>query len=94
MGSGRELKRAQKIYGIENFVKTILKFFNSREECANYEALVVNKQCISDPMCYNIVLGGDKGLTYNTLLVINYHRVVYNVERRALTNVIKRLNIL
>ena len=85
MGSGRELRRAQKIYGIENFFKTILKFFNTREECANYEALVVNKQCISDPMCYNIVLGGDTGLTYNTLLVIDkdgkYHRVVYNDER-------------
>lgn len=85
MGSGRKLKRAQQIYGIENFVKTILKYFDTREECANYEALIVNEQCINDPECYNVVLGGDTGLTYNTLLTIdsngNYHRVTYTDER-------------
>ena len=31
MGSGRCLKRAQKIYGIENFVKTITYFYINME---------------------------------------------------------------
>ena len=41
MGSGLKLKRAFKKYGIENFSKEILKFFDTREELTDYEADVV-----------------------------------------------------
>lgn len=55
MGSGLRLNYAFKKYGMENFTKEILKFFDTREECAKYEAEVVNKNLINDPNCYNVI---------------------------------------
>lgn len=60
MGSGLKLKRAYKKYGIENFSKEIIKFFNTREELSDYEATVVTEQLINDCNCYNISLGGEQ----------------------------------
>lgn len=59
MGSGTKLHIAYKKYGIENFTKTILKEFKSREEASDYEAEVVNEVLIKDHKCYNCRLGGD-----------------------------------
>lgn len=58
MGSGHRLHRAYKKYGISNFSKEILKYFNSREEALNYEEDIVNEVLIKDNNCYNEVLGG------------------------------------
>lgn len=60
MGSGYYLKSAQEKYGINNFKKEILHFFESRDEMMNYEAKIVNTQMIhkNNPMCYNLVRGG------------------------------------
>ena len=68
MGSGSRLHYAYKEFGIENFKKEILKFFDTREECAKYEAFIVNEELITDINCYNISLGGE---TYNTLNTIS-----------------------
>ena len=68
MGSGTRLRRAYKKYGIENFTKEILKFFNTREECAEYEAEVVTEALVLDNNCYNISCGGE---TFNTLSSIS-----------------------
>ena len=46
MGSGTRLNYAYKKYGIENFTKEILKFFDTREECAEYEAEMVTEELI------------------------------------------------
>ena len=59
MGSGTRLRYAYEKYGIENFTKEILKFFETREEAAKHEADVVNEVLIKDENCYNISLGGD-----------------------------------
>ena len=59
MGSGSILNYAYKIYGIENFTKEIIKFFENREECSLYESQVVNKDVASNRNCYNVRLGGD-----------------------------------
>jgi len=58
MGSGTRLHYAYKKYGIENFTKEILKFFNTREEANEYEAEIVNEDLVNDDNCYNIIKGG------------------------------------
>lgn len=58
MGSGKRLKTAIKKYGIENFEKEILKFFDSLKELSDYEAQIVNEELLNNSMCYNIVKGG------------------------------------
>ena len=67
-GSGQRLKMAIKLYGRENFKKEILKFFDSREKLSEYEALIVNENCVADRECYNMAIGGDKR---NCMLVVD-----------------------
>lgn len=69
MGSGNLLHKAYKKYGKENFNKEILRFFDNREELANYEELFVNENLITDFNCYNISIGGEKWKTYKTIPV-------------------------
>lgn len=61
MGSGHRLHRAYKKYGQHNFVKEILKYFDTREEALDYEEYIVNENLIRDNNCYNEILGG-KGI--------------------------------
>ena len=61
MGSGKRIQYAIKKYGIENFKKDILKFFDTSEEAYNYEAEVVTEQLVKSKECYNLKLGGSGG---------------------------------
>lgn len=74
-GSGHRLKLAIKQYGKENFKKEILKFFDSREQCSEYESLVVNENCVFDIDCYNLKRGGDYGTTIGTILTVDENGV-------------------
>ena len=58
MGSGKRLHLAYSKYGIENFKKDILKFFESSHEAFEYEKNIVNENLIKNPECYNIQQGG------------------------------------
>jgi len=58
MGSGHRLHRAYKKYGQNNFIKEILKYFETREEALDYEEYIVNEELIKDNKCYNEVVGG------------------------------------
>ena len=69
MGSGLRLHYAFKKHGMENFTKEILKFFDTREECAMYEAEIVNENLINDPNCYNVILGGEYLTTLGVAIV-------------------------
>ena len=71
MGSGLKLKRAYKKYGIENFSKEILKFFDTREELSDYEAEAVTEILVNDPTCYNTSLGGEQLSVKGTFSVYN-----------------------
>jgi len=62
LGSGVALGRAKKKYGKENFKREIIQFFDTYEECLAYEALIVDKDMINDPMCYNMQTGGIGGI--------------------------------
>lgn len=85
MGSGKRLHIAYKKYGIENFTKEILKFFNTANEAFEYEAEIVNESLIKNEDCYNIQQGGE---TFNTTGLVpvkdkygNYFLVSKNDER-------------
>ena len=54
--------RAKKKYGVENFKREILQFFDTYEECLAYEALIVDEDMVKDPMCYNMQTGGKGGI--------------------------------
>lgn len=80
MGSGSRLKQAYKIYGKENFKKTILKFFDTRALASVYESEVVNETCVKDTNCYNLKQGGDYGFTVGTILVKNNDDIFLRVK--------------
>lgn len=65
MGSGTRLQYAYNKYGIENFKKEIIKFFDTKEEAFEYEAEIVNENLVNDDNCYNISLGGKGGFIPN-----------------------------
>ena len=65
MGSGVRLQIAYKKYGIENFKKEILKYFDTKEDAFEYEAEVVNETLINDNNCYNLSPGGKGGFISN-----------------------------
>ncbi len=71
MGSGVLINRAYKKYGIENFTKEIIKYFNSREEAYKYESYIVNEELLNDPKCYNICLGGLGSFNNNLVICKN-----------------------
>lgn len=73
MGSGKRLQIAYEKYGIENFTKEILKFFDTALEAFEYEEEVVNESLVNDDECYNLKIGGKGGWlkTYNHSLYVD-----------------------
>lgn len=61
MGSGVRLRYAYNKYGIENFTKEILKYFDTIDEAYEYEAEIVNENLINAEECYNLCKGGIGG---------------------------------
>lgn len=55
---GKRITAAIKKYGIENFEREIIKFFDSRLEMFEYEHLKVDENTLKDPQCYNLIVGG------------------------------------
>lgn len=62
-GSGKLLKKAILKYGIDNFYMQILKFFEDRKSCSEYEKKIVSPEYLKDfnGRTYNLVGGGDNG---------------------------------
>lgn len=58
MGSGFRLKKAFQKYGIENFKKEIIEFFDTMEDAFEKEHEIVNEDLIKLPECYNMQIGG------------------------------------
>jgi hypothetical protein len=58
MGSGINIKRAIKKYGITNFKKEYLAIFDNPDEMFNMESELVNEVFVNDNETYNIVEGG------------------------------------
>ena len=64
-GSGVAINNAYKKYGYSNFKKEILAFFDTRDEASAYESKIVNEELLKDPLCYNLVPGGDAGFCWS-----------------------------
>ena len=81
MGSGANLHRAYDEYGVENFKKEIVKYFDSRKELELYESQVVNKDLIKCDECYNISLGGFPNKTIDSVLVRDENGVCFRIHK-------------
>lgn len=64
MGSGKMLQRAFKKYGKNNFVITILSFFDTYEEAVEEEKFLVTREYCELIDNYNIVEGGSNPVMY------------------------------
>jgi group I intron endonuclease len=58
LGSGKALKDAIKKYGKENFSRSILEFFDTREEAFKKESDLVTEDFIKEDTNYNMCSGG------------------------------------
>lgn len=81
LGSGTYLWRAYNKYGIENFSKEILKYFDTVEEMFKYEQEIVNEELVNDKNCYNVITGGKNDFVYSDEVI----------ESNKLTNIINGL---
>lgn len=61
LGSGYKLRRSINKNGKENFKIEILEFFSDRNSLVEREKQLVNEKLLKDPMCMNLVFGGNGG---------------------------------
>ena len=58
------MTRAIKKYGKDNFQKEVLFIFDTEEEMNQKEQELVTEELVNNPLCYNIMLGGEGGDTW------------------------------
>lgn len=74
MGSGLNIKRAIKKYGIENFRKEYIEIFSNEKDMIYMESKIVNKEFVSNKDTYNIMEGGKGGFDYVNKVVTKEQR--------------------
>lgn len=76
MGSGLNIKRAIKKYGVDNFKKEYLAIFDNETDMFDMESKIVNSEFIENCQTYNIVEGGNGGFKYiNSILTIEQRKL-------------------
>lgn len=63
MGSGKRLRYSIRKYGVDNHVREILEFFESRELLIEAEIKSITPEMIQDKDCMNLMCGGTGGFT-------------------------------
>lgn len=81
MGSGINIKEAIKKEGKENFEKTILEYFDNKENMLSAERKVVNREFINRTDTYNIALGGGNYNTIDTVTVKDINGNTFQVSK-------------
>jgi group I intron endonuclease len=61
IGSGTNLRRAVRKYGIDNFKFEILEWCSNRDELIKREVEIITEEYINDYNCYNMKHGGEGG---------------------------------
>ena len=64
IGSGVYLTRAIEKYGKSHFHREILFDFDNEDDMNEKERQLVNEETIANPMCYNLMVGGEGGDTW------------------------------
>ena len=88
MGSGKNLKRAIKKYGIENFVKEVLYVFDSEEDMNYKESELVTEEFCLREDTYNICVGGHGGFSHINLDE-NFRKNKNKKARRVTDSILK-----
>lgn len=63
LGSGRALRKAIIKYGKNNFKRETVKIFLLKEEAFQYEKKIIDEH-LSNPLCYNLMSGGQGGFEH------------------------------
>jgi hypothetical protein len=61
MGSGKRLRASLRKHGVDNHVKEILEFFETRELLIEAEIKAITEDMVLDKNCMNLKLGGQGG---------------------------------
>ncbi len=86
MGSGKLINAAYKKYGISNFQKTILKFYESRRELMNAERLIVNEELVNSRLFYNQAIGGGGGGFYGKTHAESFKKKISSIHKNKILN--------
>ena len=101
MGSGTKIREAVEEYGIENFDKEILEFFDNETDMYEKEKYLVNKEFVKDKNSYNVAIGGKGGgftledqkngwYKHNDALNVKYGANYQNVISRLGVNALEK----
>jgi len=61
MGSGKHLRHSINKYGVEKHICEKTEFFKTRKELSERETILVNEELLQDPLCMNLMVGGNGG---------------------------------
>lgn len=75
MGSGTVINKAYEKYGKDVFVKTILEYFDNRDDMINREKEIVNEDFLVRDDTYNVRRGGTGGFDYINKNGLNINHV-------------------